>query len=538
MGATFRYKPGQIVPGTDLKVVRPIASGGMGSVYEVEETSVEAPFVMKVLHAHLLLDASSRMGERMRQEARTQARLTHKNIVRVYRAGVTAESPPLPYYVMDPLFGYTLRHVIRWHRSKGLALPLSWVFWIASGLLSALEYAHQHGVVHRDVKPDNIFIHHPEGHRPVVKLLDFGIMAAAAAELSNEARLTGKGRFAGTYTHAAPEQLRGEAPAPAMDLYAVGVVLYEILAGVHPFDDCKGPDKLADAHLHRTPRPISSRREVHPKLEALVASLLAKSPKDRPSSAREVLNSLVRIKTEWMQHTTDVSLNDPTEFHFDIGERWPTNVDAEDGFSVGSRADEKRSSPSGPLRLPAELQRLEPAEIPMPSDPAGASVSSRAWGQTLDRRKRRPTTASTLIWGSTSLLVAIVAIVAVWKALSRTNAAGDRAAATPTGNIAPAPMPNTAESKSTFPVSTEATVTFPQPASPGPSATTDVRRNSMPVVRIASAAPKVPPAPRSDTGLIGHASLAKPALQDQAPTVVPQPISPPPSHLDDDLLHP
>src|SRR5262252_1935267 len=110
----FRYRPGQMVPGTGLKVIRPLGSGGMGAVYEVEETSVEAPFVMKVVHAQLLRPGSH-AAERMRQEAKTQARLNHKNIVRVYRAGVTAESPPLPYYVMDRLAGYTVRQVLRWH---------------------------------------------------------------------------------------------------------------------------------------------------------------------------------------------------------------------------------------------------------------------------------------------------------------------------------------------------------------------------------------------------------------------------------------
>src|SRR5262249_15661818 len=145
MSQQFTYRPGQMVPGTGLKVIRPLGSGGMGAVYEVEETSVEAPFMMKVVHAHLLRPGSN-VAERMRQEAKTEARVNHNDIVRVYRAGVTAESPPLPFYVMDRLSGYTVRQVLRWHRSKGGRVPLNWVLWIASSLLQALDHAHKNGI--------------------------------------------------------------------------------------------------------------------------------------------------------------------------------------------------------------------------------------------------------------------------------------------------------------------------------------------------------------------------------------------------------
>ncbi len=337
----FRYRPGEIVPGTGLKVIRPLGSGGMGAVYEVEETSVEAPFVMKVIHPELLRPGSH-AADRMRQEAKTQARLNHKNIVRVYRAGVTAESPPLPFYVMDRLSGYTVRHVLGWHRSKGMLVPLSWVFWIGSNLLQALEHAHKNGVIHRDVKPDNIFIHHAEGQKPIAKLLDFGIMAAVS-EFADKTRLTAGG-FAGTYTHAAPEQLQGAPPSPAMDIYAVGMVLYQLLAGRHPFEDRKTPEAIVHAHLLHMPPPISERPGLHPKLERLVFQMLAKDPKQRPKSAQEALNELARIKTEWMQQSSDGSDVIDFQFDADIGERWPTNVNGDDDFSLESGSERKLSA--------------------------------------------------------------------------------------------------------------------------------------------------------------------------------------------------
>jgi len=357
----------------------------MGAVYEVEETSVEAPFVMKVVHPELLRPGSH-AAERMRQEAKTQARLDHKNIVRVYRAGVTAESPPLPFYVMDRLSGYTVRHVLHWHRSKGMLVPLSWVFWISANLLQALEHAHKNGVIHRDVKPDNIFIHHADGQRPIAKLLDFGIMAAVS-ELADKTRLTAGG-FAGTYTHAAPEQLQGAPPAPAMDIYAAGMVLYQLLAGRHPFEDRKTPEAIIQAHVLETPPPISERPGLHPKLQRLVLQMLAKDPKQRPGSAQEALNELARIKTEWMQQSSDGSDVIDFQFDADIGERWPTNVNGNDDFSLGSATSGEgvrrpsRQPASAALLGEPELGNIRPLELPSTHDGKISVPTRTGWGRT------------------------------------------------------------------------------------------------------------------------------------------------------------
>jgi len=357
----------------------------MGAVYEVEETSVEAPFVMKVIHPELLRPGSH-AADRMRQEAKTQARLNHKNIVRVYRAGVTAESPPLPFYVMDRLSGYTVRHVLGWHRSKGMLVPLSWVFWIGSNLLQALEHAHKNGVIHRDVKPDNIFIHHAEGQKPIAKLLDFGIMAAVS-EFADKTRLTAGG-FAGTYTHAAPEQLQGAPPSPAMDIYAVGMVLYQLLAGRHPFEDRKTPEAIVHAHLLHMPPPISERPGLHPKLERLVFQMLAKDPKQRPKSAQEALNELARIKTEWMQQSSDGSDVIDFQFDADIGERWPTNVNGDDDFSLESGSEEaqrrgSRRPASAALLEGPELANIRPLELPGSHDGKSSVPTRSGWGHTV-----------------------------------------------------------------------------------------------------------------------------------------------------------
>jgi serine/threonine protein kinase len=389
MGPSFRYRPGQMVPGTGLKIIRPLGSGGMGAVYEVEETSVEAPFVMKVVHPHLMLPGS-KGAERMRQEAKTQARLHHKNIVRVYRAGVTDESPPLPYYVMDRLSGYTLRQALEWHAKKGALLPIGWVLWIGPSILQALEHAHTNGVVHRDVKPDNIFIHRTEGEKPIVKLLDFGIVAALS-EVTQQGRLTAGG-FAGTVTYAAPEQLQGANPAPTMDIYSAGIVLFEIVTGRRPFDDRATPEELYFAQLNQPP-PQITRSGVHPKLSDLITRMLAKDPAQRPQAARDVLGLLSQIKTEWIQHNTDISAGDSFEFEFevDLGERWPSKLGSDIGSVPGKSAPAKGNAAQfAALRDAPEFARVPPLDLADPGVRRQAAFPRRStWGTTIDRYKSR-----------------------------------------------------------------------------------------------------------------------------------------------------
>lgn len=426
MAHGFRYGPGQIVPGTGLKVIRPLGSGGMGAVYEVEKISLGAPFVMKVLHPHLML-SGAQAARRMDQEARTQARLVHRNIVRVYDAGVTAEVPGLPYYVMDKLDGYTLRQVLRWHRARKLSLPLSWAFWISASVLSALEHAHKNGVIHRDVKPANIFVHEAEGHTPIVKLLDFGIMGVISSAESH--RLT-QG-FTGTPTHASPEQIRGDAATPAMDVYATGVVLFELLTGRLPFDDRKGTEAMIRAHLTELPPPVSRWRDVHPKLDSLVLCMLAKDPTKRPARARDALNDLGRVKSEWMRESSETFGSDSVEFKFDIGDRWSTNMD-----NIAFTASDEGATPATPARAGlAELGGVNPLGFHGASDPGGSMVSTRdSWGRTLDRARSHPRRRSALLIGSATCLAA--ASMVGWKVVM-THDGGSSASVTPVVNSSP-----------------------------------------------------------------------------------------------------
>jgi serine/threonine-protein kinase len=279
------YEPGELVPGTVYSVVRCIGGGGMGTVYEVEDTSIGKRYVLKTLHPHLC--AREDLARRMQNEARTLARLNHPNIVEVITAGVTADEPRRPYYVMERLNGQALRHVLQ----KRWQLELTHAYHIGIDLLDALEHAHDKGVIHRDVKPDNIFLHRTSAGVTITKLLDFGIMSLLDASSRETA-----GRFLGTLRYAAPEQLRGERPTPKMDLYAAGLVIYEMIAGRGPFDDEGDPHRIAAAHLHRMPTPISRYVQVPKELDTLLFAVLAKEPDARPRDAFALAASLRNLK--------------------------------------------------------------------------------------------------------------------------------------------------------------------------------------------------------------------------------------------------
>jgi serine/threonine protein kinase len=279
------YQPGELVPGTVYRVMRRIGAGGMGTVYDVEDTTIGKRYVLKTLHPQL--GSREDLARRMKNEARTLARLNHANIVEVFTAGVTSDDLRLPYYVMERLNGQSLRVVLE---KKG-QLERQHAYHIGIDLLDALDHAHDKGVIHRDVKPDNIFLHRTPAGVTVTKLLDFGIVAL----LDDGTRETA-GRFLGTLRYAAPEQLRGEKPTPKTDVYAAGLVMYEILAGRGPFDDEADAHRIGAAHINK-PAPFVTRFVAVPReLENLLMASLSKDPSLRPRDAFSFAASLRNLK--------------------------------------------------------------------------------------------------------------------------------------------------------------------------------------------------------------------------------------------------
>jgi serine/threonine protein kinase len=243
-----------------------LGAGGMGEVWAARDLLLDRPVAVKVLGAALAGDG--RAAERLRREARAAARLDHPNIARMLDLG---EHDGRPYLAMELLEGESLAARI----DRAAPMPPAEAARVVAAVADALQAAHSAGVVHRDVKPGNVFL--TSGGE--VKVLDFGIASAAG-----EADLT-TGDLLGTAAYLAPERALGRPATPAADLYSLGVVLYQLLAGRRPFQG--GSDiELAMAHVTARPVPLALvAPSTPPSLVAACEHALAKDPAARPPSA-------------------------------------------------------------------------------------------------------------------------------------------------------------------------------------------------------------------------------------------------------------
>ena len=264
------------------RVERRIGAGGMGAVYLAQHLLLRRQVAIKLLAPELTRDPV--MRERFIREAQATNLLKHPNIVDIWDV---AEEGARVFLVMEYLQGTALAERL----SQG-PLPLREALEVVVPVAQALERAHALHVVHRDVKPENVFICRDELGAARVKVLDFGIV-----HIKSEARLTGPGEVFGTPEYMAPEQGRGEPCGPATDLYAVGVMLFEMLTGALPFN---GTVTQLAVHHARTPAPRLSSRipDVHPALDQLVADLLRKDPSERPRDATALLERLQVVLNE------------------------------------------------------------------------------------------------------------------------------------------------------------------------------------------------------------------------------------------------
>jgi len=285
------YLDGQQIPGTVYRVCHMIGQGGMGTVYDVEDTTVGKRYVLKTLHSNLV--ERSDLATRLAREARALAKLQHPNIVEVYTSGTTKDSLRLPYYVMEKLNGKSLREVLEKVGHLGLDRAID----IGIDLLDALDHAHEFGIIHRDVKPDNIFICKGRDGRSVAKLLDFGIIKLATGPASSATMATG-GRFIGTFRYAPPEQILGHDVTPQSDLYSAALVIYEMIAGRGPYDDFTGEMEIGKAHIDVPPPPLSRFAAVPQPIEQLVMSALDKTPALRPRDAFVFASALRDFKRQ------------------------------------------------------------------------------------------------------------------------------------------------------------------------------------------------------------------------------------------------
>ena len=275
----------RVALGQDFEIVRPLGEGGMASVFLAREKALNRLVAIKVLDPEL--GASPHFRNRFQREAETAAALQHPNIVSILRVGAAGD---LAYIVMAYVDGGSIAD----RMSRQGQLPFNEAVRVTREVASALGAAHRRGFLHRDVKPQNILLDSETGRALVV---DFGIAGTVAGSSSDgrkdDDRITGVGMVVGTPRYMSPEQASGSRDlGPASDLYALGIVFYEMLAGSYPYH-LSNPTGTAAAHLVQAPIPIRGKRPELPlAVELLIDRLLAKDPEKRIQSADEVVQAL------------------------------------------------------------------------------------------------------------------------------------------------------------------------------------------------------------------------------------------------------
>jgi serine/threonine-protein kinase len=288
---------GSIVGGRYL-VRRLCGEGGMGRVYEAEHIEIGKRVALKILHP--AYSQTPDLVERLKREARAASKIAHPNVVDVTDSGTTPDGAF--FFVMEYLEGIELGELI--HREGQLDLPRA--LGIAAQVCRALQAAHAASVIHRDLKPENILILQRDGQRDFVKVLDFGIAKSGDGDDDTKdsrgrpsRKLTHPGMTMGTPEYMAPEQATGRPADPRSDVYAVGGVIYEMLAGNPPFE---GSNFMEILHkkASQPPPPLSAvRQDVPPEVEALLVRTLAKDPAGRPQSMEELDREIQQLAAVW-----------------------------------------------------------------------------------------------------------------------------------------------------------------------------------------------------------------------------------------------
>ena len=422
-------------------VLERIGRGGMGVVYKAEQHLIKRVVALKVLRREIVQDETA--VKRFLNEARAIASLDNPHTVTLHDFGVTRDG--LLYYTMELLKGRPLSKIIREQgpfdhvRATNLILQAC----------RSLDEAHEHGILHRDIKPDNLFVEKKAGTatgltagREVLKVLDFGI-----AKLVGDAggdTVTRTGMIIGTPQYLSPEQALGNAVVPASDLYSLAIVLYEMLAGRPPFAD-ETPMKTMWAHV-RDPVPpltkINPNVQVPRSIEAFLAKALEKEPKDRFQTAAEFSAALEQAVREHAEQPMTVPLQPLA------------------GDQAGLRVRTQPFLPVSGASTPAPSSTPAPTSTPHRT-PAGAGVPWTSPGSDSDSRtpvlSSRPASRSRLVALASAVAVLLVvavglAIFSYWKGGSaRSGDEGASSTSAAPGRSSPAAPPSAAPATSAAP---------------------------------------------------------------------------------------
>jgi serine/threonine-protein kinase len=268
--------------GGRYEVGGPIGHGGMADVHAGHDTRLGRAIAVKILKADLSSDPL--FHSRFRREAQSSAALNHPSIVAVYDTGEDETGPVTqPYIVMEYVDGRTLRDVLH---EEGRVMPRR-TLEIGAEICSALEYSHQHGIVHRDIKPGNVML----TRNGAIKVMDFGIARAASQAAVT---VTQTAAVIGTAQYLSPEQARGEQVDARSDIYSLGCLLYELVTGQPPFVG-DSPVAVAYQHVREQALPPSQRNaDVPPALDAIIMKAMAKNPANRYDTAGEMRSDIER----------------------------------------------------------------------------------------------------------------------------------------------------------------------------------------------------------------------------------------------------
>lgn len=332
------------------RVEEMIGEGGMGKVYRARQMMLDKQVVLKVLRHTLLSD--ERTVARFQREAKAASRLNHPNSISILDFG-QAEDGAL-FIAMEYVQGRDLHQIL----SREWPLPEARVIRIVSQVLGALADAHAAGVIHRDLKPENIMVEQRRKEPDVVKVLDFGIAKIQDQSGDEGPALTRAGFVCGTPEYMSPEQARGAPLDHRSDLYAVGVILYQLTTGLLPFESDSAVG-FATKHLTQEPPPPSKRRpeaRISPGLERLILKALAKDPNDRPPNAEAFRAELQAVDKERRNAAPQRRAAAPAQVHAPMP-RQATPVD-----QAVTRVQEESpwAAQEKTVRGPPELVQSEP----------------------------------------------------------------------------------------------------------------------------------------------------------------------------------
>ena len=294
------------------RVIEKLGEGGMAAVYLAEQVNIERRVALKVLHGEYARD--EKFVRRFRQEARLAASLSHRNVIQIYDFD-QADDGNL-FIAMEYLSGRNLKELVQ----EG-PLDVARVARLGIQIADGLGAAHRAGVIHRDIKLENIMV---VGREEDIKLMDFGI--ARLREVGSSTRLTRAGMVMGTPAYMAPEQIEGGEVSEKTDIYAFGIVLYEMLSGVVPFRAAT-PAAVLMKHLKEIPVPLRKLRgEVPPSVESVVTQALEKKPARRPANMEEIAEVLRKAESKLPQEPLPKTLlfTQPLEVIKEGGTRQPS----------------------------------------------------------------------------------------------------------------------------------------------------------------------------------------------------------------------